>query len=52
MDIDLRIVKQCDWKQFYGGVKEAIPPNVFPPRRKDVHLYNFIDSDYAGDKLT
>jgi hypothetical protein len=33
-DIDLRIFKQCDWKQFYGEVKEAIPPNAPPPRER------------------
>jgi hypothetical protein len=27
-DIDLRVFKQSDWKQFYGEVKEAIPPNT------------------------
>jgi hypothetical protein len=27
LDIELRVFKQCDWKQFYGEVKEAIPPS-------------------------
>jgi hypothetical protein len=26
--IDHASFKQCDWKQFYGDVKEAIPPNA------------------------
>jgi hypothetical protein len=47
-----RVFKQCDWKQFYGEVKEAIPPNAPPLRGKDVDLHMFIDSDHAGDKLT
>jgi hypothetical protein len=51
-DINLRVFKQCDWKQFYGEVKEAIPPNAPPPRVKDVNLHLFIDSDHASDKLT
>ncbi len=34
-NIDLRVFKQCDWKQFYGEVKEAIPPNAPLPRGKD-----------------
>jgi hypothetical protein len=50
--IDLRAFKQCDWKQFYGEVKDAIPPNAPPLRGKDVDLHMFIDSDHAGDKLT
>jgi hypothetical protein len=29
-DIDLRVFKQYDWKQFYGEVKEAFPPNAPP----------------------
>jgi hypothetical protein len=50
-DIDLRVFKQCDWKQFYGEVKEAIPPNARPLRGNDVEPCMFIDSDHAGDKL-
>jgi hypothetical protein len=51
-DIDLRVFKQCDWKQFYGEVKKAIPPNDLSPRGKDVDLHMFVDSVHAGDKLT
>jgi hypothetical protein len=52
-DIDLRVFKQCDSKQFYGEVKEAIPPNALPPTGKDVvDLSMFVDADHAGDKLT
>jgi hypothetical protein len=51
-DIDLRVFKQCDWKQFNGEVKEAIPPNAPQPRGKDVDLHVLVDSDHAGDKLT
>jgi hypothetical protein len=28
LDIDLRVLKQCDWKQLYVEVKEAIPLNA------------------------
>lgn len=41
-----------DWKNFYGDVKEAIPPNAPKPRGKAVTLRMFVDSDHAGDKLT
>ena len=44
--------KECDWKQFYGDVTEAIPPNAPEPRGKDVDLRMFVDSDHAGDRLT
>jgi hypothetical protein len=50
-DIDLRVFKQCDWKHFYGEVKEAIPPNAPPLRGKDVDLHMLVGSDHAGDKL-
>eukprot|EP00804_Cyclotella_cryptica_P002919 CCRYP_013283-RA/>CCRYP_013283-RA protein AED:0.32 eAED:0.32 QI:0/-1/0/1/-1/1/1/0/188 len=36
--IDMSDFKECDWKQFYGDVKEAIPPNAPEPRGKDVDL--------------
>ena len=50
--IDMSDFKECDWKPFYGDVKEAIPPNAPEPRGKDVDLRMFVDSDHAGDKLT
>jgi hypothetical protein len=27
-DIDMRDFKICDWKIFYGDIKEALPPNA------------------------
>ena len=41
-----------DWKQFYGDVKEPIPPNAPPPRGKSADLRLYVDSDHAGDKRT
>jgi hypothetical protein len=45
-------VESDDWKDFYGDVKEAIPPNAPEPRGKPVQMTAFIDSDHAGDLLT
>ena len=42
----------CDWKPFYGDVKEPVPPNAPEPRGKGVDLRMFMDSDHAGDHLT
>jgi len=42
----------CDWKQSYGEVEEAIPPNMPPPRGKEVDLRMYVDSDHAGEKKT
>ena len=50
--IDLTSFKECDWKNFYGDTKEAIPPNAPKPLGKEVDLRLFVDSDHAGDKRT
>jgi hypothetical protein len=36
--IDMTVFKECDWKHFYGNVKEAILPNAPAPRGKEVDL--------------
>ena len=40
------------WCGFYGDMKEAINTNKSEPRGKEVNLGIFVNSDYAGDKLT
>ena len=49
-EIDMSQFKECDWKSFYGNVKEAIPLNAPPPQGKEVDLRLFVDSDYAGEQ--
>ena len=44
--------QEHDWCDFYGDVKEAIPPNAPEPRGKEIDLRIFVDSDHAGDKLS
>jgi hypothetical protein len=41
----------ADWSNFYGDVKEPIPPNMPTPRGKAVVIRLFVDSDHAADKL-
>ena len=48
--VDESAFKECDWKQFYGDVTEAIPTNAPPPRGTGVSLQMYIDSDHAGEK--
>ena len=48
-EIDMRAFKECDWRAFYGNVKEALPPNAPTPRGKEVDLRLFVDSYHAGD---
>jgi hypothetical protein len=50
--IDMGSFKECDWKEFYGDVKEAIPPHAPKPRGKEIDLCMFVDSDHTGDCLT
>ena len=50
--LDMSMFQENDWCDFYGGVREAIPPNVPGPRGKEVDLRIFADSYHAGDKLT
>jgi len=51
-EIDHRSFKDCEWKNFYGDVKEAIPTNAPTARGKEVDVRLFCDSDHAGDRLT
>ena len=48
-EIDMSVFKECDWKEFYGNIKEAIPPNAPESRGKDIDLRLFCNSDHAGD---
>jgi hypothetical protein len=51
-DIDYDSFPQENWKDFYGDVSEAIPPNAPPPLGKPVEVRCYVDADHAGDKLT
>jgi len=44
--------KKYDWKDFYHGAAEAIPPNAPNPRGSSVQMNVFCDSDHAGNKIT
>ena len=48
----MSIFQKHYWCDFYGDVKEAIPPNAPDPRGKEFDLRIFVDSYHAGDKLT
>ena len=49
-DIDRSNFMEHDWREFYGDVKEAIPPNAPLALGKDVDIRMYVDSDHAGDK--
>ena len=44
--------KECDWKEFYSNVEEAIPSNAPEPRGESVHIGMYVDSNHAGEKRT
>ena len=47
--INLLDFKRCDWRTFYGDVKEAIPPRMPKGGGKDVYIRMFVDSDHTGE---
>jgi hypothetical protein len=50
--VDRSAVPIHEWKDFYGNVQEAIPPNAPDPLGKEVVTRCFVDADHAGDKLS
>ena len=43
---------ESDWANFYGSVKEPMPPNAPKPRGKPVDTSLYVDSSHADDKRT
>ena len=48
--IDYSSFPECEWKEFYPGAEEPIPPDAPEARGRPVDLRMFVDSDHAGDK--
>lgn len=52
-DINLSsFIEGGSWSDFYGDVKETLPPNAPKPRGRDVIIRVYVDSDHAGEELT
>ena len=45
-------VTKRDWEDFYGNVKELIPPDAPEARGEAVETTCFVDSDHAGDEVS
>ena len=43
---------ETNWKEFYGDVKEPIPPNASSPKGHPIQINAFVDADNAGNKIT
>jgi hypothetical protein len=46
------VVEDHPWKDFYGDVKEAIPPNAPEARGREVTMNCYVDADHAGNQVT
>jgi hypothetical protein len=44
--------KTYDWFDFYGDIKEAVPPNAPEAKGNSVHMSCFVDADHAGNRVT
>jgi hypothetical protein len=52
VDWDEEQFKKYDWTDFYGDVKESIPPNAPTPKGNPVQVNMFIDADHTANKMT
>ena len=50
--VDESAYKECNWKEFYGDVLEAIPTNAPEPRGTGISIRMYVDIDHAGEKKT
>ncbi len=50
--IDLFLFPEYDWFEFYGDVKEVIPPDMPEPLGKDIDVRMMCDSDHEGEQRT
>ena len=51
-EIDEANFPKRDWNNFYGDVKEQLPPAMPKPLGAEVILRLYVDADYAGDGST
>ena len=49
IEADDSIFTKCDWKDFYAGVEDEVPPSAPTPLGNPVQMTVFIDSDHAGN---
>jgi len=50
-EIDQSDFKERNWDNFYGDVKEELPPDMPKPLGKEVDLRLYVDSSHANDKV-
>ena len=42
----------ADWTEFYGDIKEEVPPDAPEPLGKFVKISGYVDSNHAGNVVT
>ena len=50
--IEMNNFKECKWKDFYGDLRETIPPNFPEEIGKEVDLRGYVDSDHTVENKT
>ena len=43
---------KTDWKDFYGDIKDELPPGMPEPLGKSAHSTCFVDANHAGNVVT
>ena len=51
-EIDESQFEKRDWKEFYGKMKETMPPNMPRALGLELLIRAFVDADYAGDPIS
>ena len=51
-DVNTYTFSKHHWTNFYGDIKESIPPDMIEPLIKEVAMHCFLDADHSGEKLT
>jgi len=52
VDWDETQFHKYDWTDFYGTVKESLPPNTPIPRGNPIQMNVIVDADHAANKIT
>ena len=47
IEIDHRVLKKCNWSDFYQDADEAVPVNAQKPKFKEVDFCRLVDNDHS-----
>jgi hypothetical protein len=52
-NIDERVFNSdAEWQDFYGDVREELPPSMPEPKGKSIQISCFVDANHAGNVIT